>query len=379
MPERRPAASHPVAVLLDPAADRYGASRFTAALAQELARRGRPVEIWVPFDHGIGELIDEELVSLRIIALPVLRRGDWNRPGRALGALRSLTAQTAVLARAAWSVRGRVSVVHAVTLSSVAGLVIKWVARAPLHWSVHETVRSGPERRIFATLLRGADTLYACSAYVAEQFPGLRFTVAYTGTHLVDGPLPTPRRPMAGRDVPVILCVGRVNRWKGQDLLVEALTALQREGREFRCRLVGGAFPGEEHLVDELRERAARAGMLDRIEFIGEVDDPAELFASADLVVVPSKVPEPFGKVVVEAMALGRPVIATTPGGPAEVIRSGVDGLLVPAGDLVSLTAALRQLLSDPGYAARLGESAAQRAREFSERATVSRIAAATP
>jgi len=367
-----------VVVLLDPAADRYGASRFTAALAQQLADEGRQVEVWVPFDHGIGDLIDHELASLRIIGLPVLRRGDWTSL-RAIRSLGLLAVQSAALFRAAWSMRGRVSAVHAATLSSVAGIAIKAVAGAPLHWSVHETVRGRLELRLFSAMLRRADRLFACSEYVAEQFPDLTFTVAHTGTHLVDGVLPETRPVMADSNAPVVLCVGRVNRWKGQDLLLAALAELHREGVPFVCRLVGGAFPGDEHLLDELREQAARSGIEHLVEFVGEVDDPVDLFASADVVAVPSKIPEPFGKVVVEAMALGRPVIATSPGGPAEVIRSGVDGLLVPSGDLAALTAALRQLLRDPAYAARLGEAAAQRARDFSERATVSRIAAETP
>jgi glycosyltransferase involved in cell wall biosynthesis len=107
----------------------------------------------------------------------------------------------------------------------------------------------------------------------------------------------------------------------------------------------------------------------------GEVDDPVAVFASADVVVVPSKLPEPFGKVVVEAMALGRPVVATTPGGPAEVITSGVDGLLVPADDVAALVDALRGLLRDPAAAQRLGRAAAVRAAGFSEAATARRVA----
>jgi glycosyltransferase involved in cell wall biosynthesis len=192
----------------------------------------------------------------------------------------------------------------------------------------------------------------------------------------VDGELPTTREPMSGSENPRILCVGRVNRWKGQDILLEALATLAMEGIGFSCRLVGSPFPGDERLVDQLREQVAASGLGDRVVFEREVDDATEAMASADVVVVPSKVPEPFGKVVVEAMALGRPVIATTPGGPVDVIRSGVDGVLVPTGDVRALTAALRDLLQHPSTARRLGRAAAERARLFSEASTVRRIAA---
>ncbi|MFL6153812.1 MAG: glycosyltransferase, partial [Ornithinibacter sp.] len=186
---RRAAGDRPVVVLLDPAGDRYGASRFTASLAGELARRGTPAEIWVPFDRGIGELVDPDLVAVRVVPLPVVRRSEWQGAG-AVRAAGRLVRQVAGLAREAWRLRGRVVVVHAVAISSVAGVLVSRLAGAPLHWSVHETVQSERERRLTATMLRAADRLYACSRYVAEQFPGLPMTVVHTGTHLVDGALP---------------------------------------------------------------------------------------------------------------------------------------------------------------------------------------------
>jgi glycosyltransferase involved in cell wall biosynthesis len=374
---RRPSTTGRTAVLLDPAADRYGASRFTAALADEIARSGRPAEIWVPFDHGIGSLLRTDLAGVRIVPVPILRRSEWRDPWRVLRAAGRLIRQLAGLVRASWSVRGQVAAVHAVGLSSVAGIVVATLARAPLHWSVHETVQSGGERRFSGLLLRRAQRLYACSRYVADQFPELPIGVAYTGTHLVDRELPETRPPFSGTGVPTVLCVGRINGWKGQDVLLQALAALAAEGVPFTCRLVGGAFPGNEHLLDRLTAQLrATPGLHGRVSIEGEVDDPVSLFATADLVVVPSTLPEPFGKVVVEAMALGRPVVATAPGGPAEVIQSGVDGVLVPAGDVGALTAALRDLLADPGRARRLGAAAARKARCFSEADTVRRIAA---
>ncbi|RBY75307.1 hypothetical protein DQ238_19980 [Geodermatophilus sp. TF02-6] len=363
-------------VLLDPAGDRYGASRFTAALAEEVARQGACAEIWVPFDHGIGTLVRSPSVSVRIAPVPVLRRGDWRGARRAAATATRMAADALRVVRLVRAMRDRVAVVHAVTLASVAGPLVARTAGVPLHWSVHETVRSARERDVFRVLLAGADRLYACSSYVAGQFPTLPMTVAHTGTHLVDGELPASSEPMSTGAAPCVVCVGRVNHWKGQDVLLEALAALAAGGVSFTCRLVGSAFPGDEHLVARLHEQVAAAGLTDRVCFDGEVDDAREAMASADVVVVPSKVPEPFGKVVVEAMAVGRPVVATTPGGPAEVIRSGVDGVLVPTGDVPALTAALRDLLQDPAAARRLGRAAAERARLFSEAAAVRAVAA---
>jgi glycosyltransferase involved in cell wall biosynthesis len=85
-----------------------------------------------------------------------------------------------------------------------------------------------------------------------------------------------------------------------------------------------------------------------------------------DVVVHASRLPEPFGQVVVEGMAAGLPVVAAVPGGPAEIVDDGVNGLLYPAGDTVALARALRTLADDRDLRGRLGRAARRRAQDFS-------------
>jgi glycosyltransferase involved in cell wall biosynthesis len=94
-------------------------------------------------------------------------------------------------------------------------------------------------------------------------------------------------------------------------------------------------------------------------------------------VVVHASANEPFGLTIVEAMALGKPVVAAASGGPLEIVSDGVDGLLVPHGDAGGLAAAVMRLLGDPELAARLGEAAQHRAGEFSSRRYAARFAEA--
>jgi glycosyltransferase involved in cell wall biosynthesis len=104
------------------------------------------------------------------------------------------------------------------------------------------------------------------------------------------------------------------------------------------------------------------------VHLLGERRDARELMAQGDIVVVPSRRAEPFGMVVVEGMALGRPVIATNAGGPPEVITDRVDGLLVEPGDARGLADAIAWLADDPERARRIGEAARAHAPDFSVR-----------
>jgi glycosyltransferase involved in cell wall biosynthesis len=156
-----------------------------------------------------------------------------------------------------------------------------------------------------------------------------------------------------------------LNRWKGQALLIEAFARLPRD-RSVHLRLVGSAFPSDRAVFDELVAIAERLGVSGLVSFDGERVDAHELMAQADIVVVPSQRPEPFGLVVVEAMSLGRIVVATEPGGPKEVITNGVDGLLVRIADVDALTNCLESILQYPERAAAIASRAPARAAQFS-------------
>jgi glycosyltransferase involved in cell wall biosynthesis len=351
-------------LIVDPIADLYGAGRTLLAIASDLTAHGYEVHVWSPHDQGLHPRLEAVGVRARVVALPVLRRREW----RPLALPRTVPR----FVRAWWAVRRearamspRPVAVHAMTLASVGGLVASRAVSAPLLWSVHEVVRSRLEKRVFVQLLRRADAVVACSRFVARQFD-VPTQIIYSGADLQNLRRVATTTPFL-RPVPRVVCVGRLNAWKGQDVVIEACGVLHDRGRSVECILVGSAFATDIHVESGLRDLVEALGLTDAIRFLGQRSDVAELVADADIAVVPSKVPEPFGKTVIEAMALGRPVIASAGGGPSEVIRDGVDGLLVPPGDPVALADAIVRLLDDPDGARRIGERAARRAEEFDE------------
>jgi glycosyltransferase involved in cell wall biosynthesis len=154
-----------------------------------------------------------------------------------------------------------------------------------------------------------------------------------------------------------VLMPGRLTSWKGQAVLLKAIARLAR--RDVCCVLVG-SDQGRTKYTKELEKTADSLKISDRVRIIGHVDDiPAALMLS-DVVVHASTQPEAFGRVVIEAMAMGRPVIATDLGGPSETVERGVTGWLTDPGSVESLVTALDEALSmDPqtrlvlGYRAR--------------------------
>ncbi|MEY8215679.1 MAG: glycosyltransferase family 4 protein [Colwellia sp.] len=136
-----------------------------------------------------------------------------------------------------------------------------------------------------------------------------------------------------------LLMIGRINSWKGQDFLLESLANIEKD---VEVRIVGGVFSDQYFYLENLKEIVKKRDL--KVDFYGFSDDPAEHYNWADYVVVPSKLPEPFGRVAVEAFSSSTPVIAAAHGGLVEIISSGKDGFLFQANDFKSLSQVVKAL-----------------------------------
>jgi len=152
--------------------------------------------------------------------------------------------------------------------------------------------------------------------------------------------------------LPVIMLPGRLTRWKGQTVLIEALKHYGQH--DVICVLVGddqGRTKYREELEDLVREHNLESV----VRFVGNCSDMAAAYMLADVVVSASTDPEVFGRIAVEAQAMGRPVIATDHGGARETILPGKTGWLVPPGDSLELASALRKAVHlDPDIRAQM-------------------------
>jgi glycosyltransferase involved in cell wall biosynthesis len=168
------------------------------------------------------------------------------------------------------------------------------------------------------------------------------------------------KRVPAPVGAPVIGALSRLAPIKGLRHLVAAMPEIL--ARSPQAHLVIGG-DGDERA--ELEAQAARLGLSSRVHFLGFVVDPASVIAALDVFVLPS-INEAQGRVLVRAMALGKPIVATRVGGVPEILGNGTAGVLVPPADTRALAAAISGLLLDPARAARLAAAARRRAPEYS-------------
>ncbi|MDX1738734.1 MAG: glycosyltransferase family 4 protein [Alphaproteobacteria bacterium] len=260
--------------------------------------------------------------------------------------------------------------VHSNTLAVFGGALWAKLGRVPHLWHVHEIiVHPTLARRFFPVLLRYfANKIVANSQATAdtlfEVMPRLvgRTEVIHNGQ--APAPPPDLSRVAAlrgrfglGDDGFLVTLVGRINRWKGQELFIEAAEiVLQGEKRNIVFLMVGGPPPGQEHFVEDVRKRIHDSPVRDNIKLMAFTDDIWNVWHATDIAVVPSTEPEPFGMVAVEAMAAGKPVVAANHGGLSEIVIPERTGLFFEPGDVEGLAKAITTLVNSPDKVVKMGE-----------------------
>ena len=278
------------------------------------------------------------------------------RLSRLVGAVTGLVRHSTKVAEV---LRGRsTDVVVAISLKS---LVFGWLAGrragATVVWSLHDRI----DRHYFSWFLVPA------LRYVAPRLvDGIMVNSRSTLDTIRPGRTPvviaTPAIGLDPREfhepadeVRRVVMLGRLSAWKGQDIFLRAF-ARAFDGSAAEAYVVGGALFGEVEYEQEIRRLVADLGIGDRVHFVGHVQDSWAWLVDADVLVHASRIPEPFGQVVVQGLWARCAVVASAPGGPAEVITNGVDGLLVPCGDEDALVRALSRLREDPDLRLRLAQ-----------------------
>jgi glycosyltransferase involved in cell wall biosynthesis len=272
----------------------------------------------------------------------------------------------------------------------VLGALGKPLHRKEIVWYLHDIVSSdhfGPlQRRVVRWLARHAvDRVVANSRASAASLAALTgcapdaVAVVHNGIDcsVFEDPAHCDTAALRRRfdlpeDVYLAGLFGRLAPWKGQHVAIEALARIP----DMHLVLVGAALFGEREYEAQLRSQAARLGVAQRLHFAGFRDDVPAWMKAVDVILHTSTEPEPFGRVIVEGMAAGRPVIAAAAGGVTEIVAHGRNGWLVPPRDALALADAIGTLRGDPALAACLASAARDDAlRHFSVDAYLDQMA----
>ncbi len=269
-------------------------------------------------------------------------------------------------------------------------LIVNWMGKTQLYcapaallagmsgrviWWQHE-ITAGHWLDRCATLLPAK--AIGCSSHAAARaqerlWPHRRTFVVAPGTRMPRSEAGT--REPAHEGPPVVGLVGRLQPWKGQDRLLEAQRLLIDRGLDVRTLIVGGDAHGlSSEYAASLPGLVARLGLADAVEMTGQVTDAGPEIERMDVLVNASD-PEPFGIVLLEAMARGVAVVAVDSGGPAEIVENGVTGILAPSGEPEALADAIEPLIGSPERRRALGEAGRRRFEaEFTDAAMRNRL-----
>jgi glycosyltransferase involved in cell wall biosynthesis len=266
-------------------------------------------------------------------------------------------------------------VVHANSIR--AGIVLGLARLGSIASVVHVRDCLPPGRVSGATLRLIAATatiVVANSRYTAASVraaaPGARLQVVYNPVDLtrfdpsrIDRAEARARLGEAGTRRVLLGVVAQLSPWKGQDTAIEALGLLHREGVDAHLLLVGSAkfvasatrFDNEAY-VARLRAIIAEQGLGERVSWLGEREDVPDLVRALDILLLPSE-EEPFGRALIEAMALEVPVLATNVGGPSEIVQDGREGYLLAPGRPAEWAQAVRRIVESPDRGAAMGRA----------------------
>jgi glycosyltransferase involved in cell wall biosynthesis len=321
-----------------------GVERGTIEIAQAVARAG-----WTALVASSGGRLVPAVESAggRHLTLPLACRNPliiWRNAARLASVIRA-------------------EGVHVVHARSRAPAWSAWLAcrRTGAHFltTYHGTYSEDlPFKRKYNSVMAKGERVIAASRFIADlivrqhQIEASRIRVIPRGVDLAtfnpmgisgDRMMRLARAWRLPEAATVVLLPGRLTSWKGQGVLIEALARINRKDV---CGVLVGSDQGRHHYSSGLVKRSEALGIGDRLRLVGQCDDMPAALMLADVVVHASTQPEAFGRVVIEAQAMGRPVIASDLGGPAETVEQGVTGWRVPPGDASALASSIERILA---------------------------------
>ena len=309
--------------------------------------------------------------------IQVRKEGGLAQGLSSLGQLIPLTQQVSSLAR-------QYDILYANTPKAlIVGAIASLLSRRPLVYHLHDIISPAHFSRVNRTLLISLANRFAVqviansaasqAAFVSAGGDPSLCAVVYNGFQPEAYQIPAAESQQLKSDLGVEnqFLVGHFSRlspWKGQHVLIEALTHCPKN---VTALLVGDALFGEQSYVQQLHDQVEQSGLRSRVKFLGFRTDIPRLMSACDLVVHSSTAPEPFGRVIVEAMLCGTPVVAAAAGGAIELIEDKKTGWLCPPDQPRQLAKIISNCCESPHSRQTIAQTAQTYARERFDLATV--------
>jgi glycosyltransferase involved in cell wall biosynthesis len=355
-------------IMLHSSSDVYGASKITLITAQTLKASGINVHVVLSEEGPLSVALHNAGITVSILRLGIIRKkylsvkGLINRFTVLLKARRALTKIVK---------QHNIDLIYSNTAVVLVGALVARQCRINHVWHLHEIIKnSSLIKKILGTIInRYSDRVVVVSGEVKKswaQYIALdKIVTVHNGLDYSEylGKSKGIRQELNIADDELLVgMIGRVNSWKGQPYFLEIAGLLHREFSKIRFLIVGDAFPGDEHLQDKLTESIKTMNLDSVVTYLGFRKDVPEILQSLDLFVLPSILPDPLPTVILEAMASGKPVVATAHGGALEMVEDQRTGVLIPWDNAAQAVKLIKPVLVDADLRKTMGDKGRQRA-----------------
>jgi glycosyltransferase involved in cell wall biosynthesis len=357
----------------------YGSSKVLLQAVTALKARGHKVCVVVSENGPLTDALALEGIETIIIRLGILRRrylnvlGLLNRAGvltRAFFALKKLCKQN------------QIDIIYTNTAPVIIGGILSKFTGIKNVWHLHEILEpSSFMHRFFGWLINAtAQKVIVVSDAVYNNWAGRidasKMVKVYNGFEASgvnvnvnvgandSASLPLREQLNLNNNTVLVGMVGRVNLIKGQFYFIQIAAAAKAAGLNCHFVMIGDAYKGYEYLYPQLESQIDALGLQSSITNLYYQPNAAALIQQLNIFVLPSIKPDSFPVVILEAMAAGKPIIATNQGGAQEQIEDSVTGFLVPVNDASSAAQKLGVLVNNPDMRTRMGQAGAKKLQE---------------
>ena len=349
-------------------AELYGSDKTLLLLLKNLDKNKFKPIVLLPFDGPLKEALENE--NIEVVIAPVLKLyRKLFTPKNLIGFFKDIKAAFKIVNEL--HKKHQFTLIYSNTLAVLLGIMFAWKNNIKHLWHVHEIIeKPSLFKKAFVGLLSlKSNTHIVYNSQATKVFWELNKSIINKGVVIWNGiEINTPESStselfdirknlfLAQPNEIILALVGRISRWKGQMILLDAFNNLVQKNENIKLVFVGAPPPNQEKFQEDLEERIASFKLNDKVLIIPFQNEIHKIWQAIDIAVVPSTEPEPFGMVAIEAMLAHKPIVASNHGGLTEIIENNATGFLVTPNSVQDLVIALEKLIQNEVLRKEMGE-----------------------
>ena len=349
-------------------AELYGSDKTLLLLLKNLDKNKFKPVVLLPFDGPLKEALENE--NIEVVIAPVLKLyRKLFTPKNLVGFFKDIKAAFKIVNEL--HTKYQFTLIYSNTLAVLLGIMFAWKNNIKHLWHVHEIIeKPSLFKKAFVGLLSlKSNTHIVYNSQATKVFWELNKSIINKGVVIWNGiEINTPESStselfdirknlfLAQPNEIILALVGRISRWKGQMILLDAFNNLVQKNENIKLVFVGAPPPNQEKFQEDLEERITSFKLNDKVLIIPFQNEIHKIWQAIDIAVVPSTEPEPFGMVAIEAMLAHKPIVASNHGGLTEIIENNATGFLVTPNSVQDLEIALEKLIQNELLRKEMGE-----------------------